>query len=153
MLKRSLVVAALIGATCVSTQSLAETAAAPAVAVPQPPPMTVEKLDNGLTVVLVPFPSPGIVAYFTLVEAGARDEVEAGRSGYAHLFEHLMFRGTDTVSAEAGTASRAAVVISRSDAPINSFSRASSGGASESRKLAVSQSKLSPNVASSECSV
>jgi zinc protease len=100
VLKRSLVVAALIGATCVSTQSLAETAAAPAVAVPQPPPMTVEKLDNGLTVVLVPFPSPGIVAYFTLVEAGARDEVEAGRSGYAHLFEHLMFRGTDTVSAE-----------------------------------------------------
>ncbi len=103
MLKRSLVVAALMGAAFISTQSSAraETAAPPpAAAVPQPPPMTVEKLDNGLTVVLVPFPSPGIVAYFTLVQAGSRDEVEAGRSGYAHLFEHLMFRGTDTVSAD-----------------------------------------------------
>jgi len=34
------------------------------------------------------------------VQAGSRDEVEAGRSGYAHLFEHLMFRGTDTTPAE-----------------------------------------------------
>ena len=31
---------------------------------------------------------------------GSRDEVEAGKSGYAHLFEHLMFRGTDNVPAE-----------------------------------------------------
>jgi zinc protease len=67
---------------------------------PLPHPMQVDKLDNGLTVVTVPFDSPGIVAYFTLVQAGSRDEVEAGRSGYAHLFEHLMFRGTDTVPAE-----------------------------------------------------
>jgi zinc protease len=60
----------------------------------------VTKLDNGLTVVTVPFNSPGIVAYYTLVEAGSRDEVEAGKSGYAHLFEHLMFRGTDKISSE-----------------------------------------------------
>ncbi len=64
---------------------------------PLPHPMIVEKLGNGLTVVTVPFDSPGIVAYYTLVQAGSRDEVEAGRSGYAHLFEHLMFRGTDAV--------------------------------------------------------
>jgi zinc protease len=62
-------------------------------------PLHVEHLDNGLTLVMAPFDSPGVVAYFTLVRAGSRDEVEAGKSGYAHLFEHLMFRGTEKVSA------------------------------------------------------
>jgi zinc protease len=56
---------------------------------------TVDKLDNGLTLVTLPFDSPGVVSYFTLVRAGSRDEVEPGKSGYAHLFEHLMFRGTE----------------------------------------------------------
>lgn len=60
----------------------------------------VDHLDNGLTVVTVEFPTPGIVAYYTLIRAGSRDEVEKGRSGYAHLFEHLMFRGTKKISAE-----------------------------------------------------
>jgi len=61
--------------------------------------MAVDTLENGLTVVTVPMPSSGVVAFFTLVRAGARDEVEAGRSGYAHLFEHLMFRGTQKTPA------------------------------------------------------
>jgi zinc protease len=51
-------------------------------------------LDNGLTVLSVPYDSPGIVAYFTIVRAGARNEVEKGLSGFAHFFEHMMFRGT-----------------------------------------------------------
>ena len=55
---------------------------------------TVDRLPNGLTVVTVPYDAPGIVAYFTLVRTGSRDEVEAGHSGFAHLFEHMMFRGT-----------------------------------------------------------
>lgn len=55
---------------------------------------TVDRLPNGLTVVTVPYDTPGIVAYFTLVRTGSRDEVEAGHSGFAHLFEHMMFRGT-----------------------------------------------------------
>jgi len=67
---------------------------------PLPHAPQVEKLPSGLTVVTLPFDSPGIVAYYTLVQAGSRDEVEPGKSGYAHLFEHLMFRGTDAVSAE-----------------------------------------------------
>ena len=54
----------------------------------------VETLANGLTVVAVPWPSPGIVAYYTLVRAGSRDEVEEGHTGFAHFFEHMMFRGT-----------------------------------------------------------
>ncbi len=58
-------------------------------------------LDNGLKVVLVPFDSPGIVAYYTIVRAGSRNEVEPGKSGFAHFFEHMMFRGTDRFSTEA----------------------------------------------------
>lgn len=57
-------------------------------------------LDNGLRVVLVPFDSPGIVTYYTIVRAGSRNEVEPGKSGFAHFFEHMMFRGTERFSSE-----------------------------------------------------
>ena len=66
-----------------------------------PYPSTVRALDNGLKVVLVPFDSPGIVAYYTIVRAGSRNEVEPGKSGFAHFFEHMMFRGTDRYSTAA----------------------------------------------------
>ena len=52
-------------------------------------------LDNGLKVVSIPYDSPGLVAYYTVVRAGSRNEVEPGRSGFAHFFEHMMFRGTE----------------------------------------------------------
>jgi zinc protease len=52
-------------------------------------------LDNGLHVVLVPMPSHGLVGYYSVVRTGSRDEVEPGHSGFAHLFEHMMFRGTE----------------------------------------------------------
>ena len=55
-------------------------------------------LDNGLSVIMVPFDSPGIVAYYTIVRAGSRNEVEPGKSGFAHFFEHMMFRGTERFS-------------------------------------------------------
>ncbi len=64
-----------------------------------------------------------------------------------------MTKCTETVWAEAGAASRAACATSSSEAPTSSLSRASSAGASDSRKLASRQPKLSRNVASSECSV
>src|SRR5580698_3305388 len=85
---------------------LASPALVPGAAVAASPPLLasplqVEHMDNGFTVVLVPFASPGVVSYFTLVRAGSRDEVEPGKSGYAHLFEHLMFRGTAKVPAHA----------------------------------------------------
>ncbi|HXT22769.1 MAG TPA: pitrilysin family protein [Thermoanaerobaculia bacterium] len=51
-------------------------------------------LQNGLKVMAIPFDSPGIVAYVTVVRTGSRDEVEPGHSGFAHFFEHMMFRGT-----------------------------------------------------------
>jgi zinc protease len=52
-------------------------------------------LDNGLTLISVPFDSPGIIAYYTVVRTGSRNEVEPGKSGFAHFFEHMMFRGTE----------------------------------------------------------
>jgi zinc protease len=57
-------------------------------------------LPNGLRVVLVPYDSPGLCAYYTLMRVGSRNEAEPGRSGYAHFFEHMMFRGTKSHSAE-----------------------------------------------------
>jgi len=59
-----------------------------------PYPCQKETLPNGLTVLMIPVPSPGLIAYYTIVRTGSRDEVEAGRSGFAHFFEHMMFRGT-----------------------------------------------------------
>ena len=56
-----------------------------------------ETLPNGLKVIVVPLDTPGLVTYFSIVRTGSRDEVEPGRSGYAHFFEHMMFRGTKTL--------------------------------------------------------
>jgi len=55
---------------------------------------TTEILANGLTVIMIPMDSPGLVAYYSVVRTGSRDEVEPGKSGFAHFFEHMMFRGT-----------------------------------------------------------
>jgi zinc protease len=53
-----------------------------------------ETLANGLQVVFIPMSGSGLVSYWSIVRTGSRDEVEPGRSGYAHFFEHMMFRGT-----------------------------------------------------------
>lgn len=60
-----------------------------------PYPIHQHKLDNGLNVVTVPFDSPGTAAFYTVFRVGSRDEVEDGVTGFAHFFEHMMFRGTD----------------------------------------------------------
>ena len=59
-----------------------------------------EVLDNGLSVVVVPMDSGGLVAYWSIVRTGSRDEYEPGRSGFAHFFEHMMFRGTERFPAD-----------------------------------------------------
>ncbi|MYI75115.1 MAG: insulinase family protein [Acidobacteria bacterium] len=81
-----------------------------------PFPVSVFDLDNGLKVVAVEYDSPGIVAYYTVVRAGSRNEVEPGFSGYAHFFEHMMFRGTERYSTDAYNA-----VIKRMGADSNAF--------------------------------
>ena len=61
--------------------------------------VTVRDLDNGLRVVVVPTPYPDVVSLQIVMGTGSRDEVEPGRSGFAHFFEHMMFRGSETISA------------------------------------------------------
>jgi len=61
-------------------------------------PHRVEKLPNGLRVFMVKYPSPGAVAYQLPVRVGSRNEIEKGKTGFAHFFEHLMFRGTKNIT-------------------------------------------------------
>ena len=65
-----------------------------------PYPYTKEVLPNGLTAIVIPMESPGQVAYYSVVRTGSRDEVEEGKSGFAHFFEHMMFRGTKKFPAD-----------------------------------------------------
>ncbi|WP_437959301.1 pitrilysin family protein [Sorangium sp. So ce119] len=71
--------------------------AAPAAAPPHlDVPFTKYALKNGLTVILHEDRSLPIVALNLMVKVGSRFE-EPGRTGFAHLFEHLMFMGTRRV--------------------------------------------------------
>ncbi|MBK5271423.1 MAG: insulinase family protein [Bacteroidia bacterium] len=60
-----------------------------------------KKLSNGLNIVTVPFNSPGLAAFFIVVRVGSREEVETGKTGFAHFFEHMMFRGTEKYPSDA----------------------------------------------------
>jgi len=54
-------------------------------------------LDNGLRVVLSPDRTIPTVAVAVYYDVGSRNE-EVGRSGFAHLFEHMMFQGSANVA-------------------------------------------------------
>lgn len=56
-------------------------------------------LDNGLRVVLAEDPSRPVANLQVWYQVGSRDE-RPGRTGFAHLFEHLMFRGSRNVGPE-----------------------------------------------------
>ncbi|HEX8952344.1 MAG TPA: pitrilysin family protein [Polyangia bacterium] len=92
---RAILVAAIVA---MAAPAVARPAAATTKAFPFP--TEAHTLPNGLRVVFVPYDSPGLVAYFTLMRVGSRNEPEPGRSGYAHFFEHMMFRGTPTHSGD-----------------------------------------------------
>ena len=53
-------------------------------------------LANGLRVVLAPDHSTQVVAVDVWYNVGSRNE-QAGRTGFAHLFEHMMFQGSADV--------------------------------------------------------
>ncbi|HET6283403.1 MAG TPA: pitrilysin family protein [Polyangia bacterium] len=89
------------GASVVAALSVLAVMATPAQAAPGqafPFPVHEKTLPNGLHVYVVNYDSPGLVAYYTIVRTGSRNEVEPGKSGFAHFFEHMMFRGTDRYS-------------------------------------------------------
>jgi len=53
-------------------------------------------LDNGLRVVLNQDASVPVVSVSVYYDVGSRNEPE-GRTGFAHLFEHMMFQGSENV--------------------------------------------------------
>jgi zinc protease len=55
---------------------------------------TEKTLANGLKIIVVPTGLPNLVSVTIPVQTGSRNEVEPGKSGFAHFFEHMMFRGT-----------------------------------------------------------
>ena len=57
-------------------------------------------LDNQLKIILIPIPGSGLVSYYSIVRTGSRDEYEPGHTGFAHFFEHMMFRGTKNYPGE-----------------------------------------------------
>lgn len=59
-------------------------------------PISTTTLPNGLRVVVSPDRSVPSVSVNLRVDVGSRHE-EAGRTGLAHLFEHLMFQGSELV--------------------------------------------------------
>jgi zinc protease len=58
-------------------------------------------LGNGLRVIVVPTGFPNLVSLQIPVQTGSRNEIEPGLSGFAHFFEHMMFRGTERYPASA----------------------------------------------------
>lgn len=63
-------------------------------------PYTIDDLPNGLRLITVPTDYPNLVSLYVAVSAGSRNEVEAGKSGFAHFFEHIMFRGSQNYTPE-----------------------------------------------------
>ena len=58
-----------------------------------------ERLDNGLTVIVHEDPKAPVVAINIWYKVGSKDE-KPGKTGFAHLFEHLMFNGSENYPGE-----------------------------------------------------
>ena len=65
-------------------------------------------LPNGLTLILSEDHSTPIVHLQLVYHVGSKNE-KPGRTGFAHLFEHLMFKGSKNVQPEAHTSMLASV--------------------------------------------
>lgn len=73
-------------------------------------------LANGLRVIVVPTGFPNLVSLQIPVQTGSRNEVEPGKSGFAHFFEHMMFRGTERYPAH-----RYQEIVTRAGARQNAY--------------------------------
>jgi zinc protease len=90
-------------ASVLSAAVLALIAQSPSAAV-RPPKLeySLHKLENGLTVVLSEDHSTPIVHVQLWYHVGSKNE-KPGRTGFAHLFEHMMFKGSKNVAPEGHT--------------------------------------------------
>jgi predicted Zn-dependent peptidase len=58
--------------------------------------ITLKTLPNGLTVILCERPEAPVFSFFTHVDAGSAQDPLA-KTGLAHMFEHMAFKGTDKI--------------------------------------------------------
>ena len=64
---------------------------------PSGPQVGTAKLDNGLQIIVIPDFRADVVTHMLWYRVGSADEPK-GKSGIAHFFEHLMFRGTENIA-------------------------------------------------------
>src|ERR1700691_1438826 len=69
---------------------------------------TVKKLANGLTVIICERPEAPVFSFFTHVDAGSAQDPR-GETGLAHMFEHMAFKGTDTIGTKDYAAEKVAL--------------------------------------------
>jgi predicted Zn-dependent peptidase len=69
---------------------------------------TVKTLSNGLTVVILERPEAPVFSFFTHVDAGSVQD-PMGKTGLAHMFEHMAFKGTDKIGTTNYPAEKAAL--------------------------------------------
>src|SRR5947208_3120360 len=71
--------------------------------------VTVKKLSNGLTAIVCQRPdSAPVFSFYTNVDAGSVQD-PMGKTGLAHMFEHMAFKGTDTIGTKNYPAEKAAL--------------------------------------------
>jgi predicted Zn-dependent peptidase len=58
--------------------------------------ITVKKLPNGLTILICERPEAPVFSFFTMVDTGSVQD-PMGKTGLAHMFEHMAFKGTDKI--------------------------------------------------------
>jgi predicted Zn-dependent peptidase len=68
----------------------------------------VRTLPNGLTVILLRRPEAPVFSFFSVVDAGDAQDPE-GKTGLAHMMEHMAFKGTDNIGTTNITAEKAAL--------------------------------------------
>ena len=54
------------------------------------------KLANGLTFLVIERHQAPVVSFHTYVKVGSVDDT-SGRTGLAHMFEHMAFKGTESI--------------------------------------------------------
>jgi len=69
---------------------------------------TVKTLPNGLTVIVLERPEAPVFSFFTHVDAGSVQD-PMGKTGLAHMFEHMAFKGTDKIGTKNYAAEKAAL--------------------------------------------
>jgi zinc protease len=76
---------------------------------------TTFELGNGMEVVVLPDNRAPVVTHMVWYKVGAVDE-DPGKSGIAHLFEHVMFKETDDIGPEEFT-----TIVQRNGGQLNAF--------------------------------